>query len=90
MLPDPVRAAMRASFAGFPQDKMTKDGTNDGVMTKDTMWKAATSKACCRDLLCRLASFRGWGVIQQSKCRAQKSLEQLALGPNAREHANAE
>ena len=41
-----------------------------------------------RDLLRRLATFRGWRVIQQSKCRAQKSLEQFSLRPNAREHAN--
>ena len=39
MLPDALRAAMRASFAGFPQDKMTKDGTNKDAMTKDAMWK---------------------------------------------------
>jgi hypothetical protein len=35
VLPDALGAAMRASFAGFPQDKMTKDGTNKDAMTKE-------------------------------------------------------
>jgi pentapeptide MXKDX repeat protein len=39
VLPDAWRAAMRASFAGFLQDKMTKDGTNKDAMTKDAMSK---------------------------------------------------
>ena len=39
VLPDALRAAMRASLAGFPQDKMTKDGTNKDAMTRDAMWK---------------------------------------------------
>lgn len=39
VLPDALRAVMRASFAGFPQDKITKDGTNKDAMTKDATWK---------------------------------------------------
>jgi DNA-binding CsgD family transcriptional regulator len=43
-----------------------------------------------RDPLRRLAPFRGWRVIQQRKCWAQKSLKQLSFRPNTRQHANTE
>jgi pentapeptide MXKDX repeat protein len=39
VLPDALRAAMRTSFAVFPQDKITKNGANKDAMTKDAVWK---------------------------------------------------